>query len=333
MKRAAVVGLGDIAKVHLPVLSSMPNVQLCAVCDIDSTKSAAAQGIPFFTDMATMLATVKPDVVHLCLPHYLHYPMAVAAAKANVNVFCEKPLALNADEALRFAELERERSDLRFGLCLQNRYNNSSKELLNIVKHGEDGAIKGIKGIVTWQRPKTYYTAAPWRGSMDKAGGGVMINQSIHTIDLMQYLGGKITAISGNICKLLDYGIEVEDTASAHIRYASGAEGFFMATVANSKNDNIEIAVTMEKAEYLIADNALYRIEANGERTLLCEDERLPGSKFYYGASHATAISAFYTAFENNTNDYIHAKEGVMSMKMIDAIRTSCGKPIAIGKD
>lgn len=333
MKRAAVIGLGDIAKVHLPVLGAMTEVEVCAVCDTDKTKSALAPNIPFFTDIDTLLKEAKPDVVHLCLPHYLHYPMAAIAAKANINVFCEKPLALNVSEAMRFADLERERSDLRFGLCLQNRYNASSQELLRIVNSGQEGAVKGIKGIVTWQRSKSYYTAAPWRGAMSKAGGGVMINQSIHTLDLMQLLGGKISAISGNICRLLDYGIEVEDTAGAHITYANGAEGLFMATVANSKNDNIEVAVSFENTEYVIADNALYKLDADSARILVCEDEKLPGTKFYYGASHAKAIGAYYAAFENNTQDYIHAAEGVMSMKMIDAIRNSCGAKIAIGKD
>lgn len=330
MKRVAVIGLGDIAKVHLPILRAMPEVDLCAVCDTDAAKSALADGTPFYTEVNRVLQDVKPDAVHLCLPHDLHYPMAEAAAKAGVHVFCEKPLARELAEAARFVELERAYPALRFGLCLQNRYNKSSVKLREIIESGAEGAVKGIKGLVSWNRPKAYYEAQPWRGLMARAGGGVMINQSIHTLDLMQWFGGEMQALRGTVCSLLDYGIEVEDTATASITFANGAKGFFMATIANSKNDNVEIAVTLEKAEYLIADNALYKRDENGARILVCEDDRLPGTKFYYGASHATAIAAYYAAFEAGTQNYIHAREGYRCMQMIDAIRTSASHTVLL---
>src|SRR5699024_5523882 len=95
------------------------------------------------------------------------------------------------------------------------------------------GEIIGIKGIVTWFRPESYYTDKPWRGKLDTAGGGVLINQAIHTLDLMQLLCGPVDTIKGNVSQLLDYHIEVEDTASAHIKFKNGANGMFFATNAN----------------------------------------------------------------------------------------------------
>ncbi|MEG1446893.1 MAG: Gfo/Idh/MocA family oxidoreductase [Ruthenibacterium sp.] len=329
MTRAAIIGLGDIAKVHLPILKAMDDVQLVAVCDINEEKKAVAGEIPFYTDAQTLLDTVHPDVVHLCLPHFLHYPMARAAAKAGVHVFCEKPLALNAAEAAQFAALEIEYPSLRFGLCLQNRLNNSTVMLHDIIQSKSAGKVTGVKGIVAWHRPKSYYEAAPWRGKMATAGGGVMINQSIHTLDIMQYFAGEMLSLRGSISQLLDYDIEVEDTAVANICFENHATGLFMASIANHKNDNVEIGVTLETAEYLIADNALFQI-TDGTRTLVCEDDKLPGTKFYYGASHAKAIHAYYQSLAHNTDAYIHAREGVNSMKMIDAIRASNGKTILL---
>lgn len=329
MKSAAIIGLGDIAKVHLPILQSMSDVELVAVCDINPDKQNIAGDVRFFTDAQDMLDKVKPDVVHICLPHYLHYPMALLAAKAGSNVFCEKPLALNAAEAMKFAALEKDYPSLRFCICLQNRLNNNSVKMLDIIKSGHDGKVTGVKGVVAWHRPKAYYEASPWRGKMDTAGGGVMINQSIHTLDLMQCFAGAITSLTGNICQLLDYGIEVEDTATAHISFANGATGLFMASIANSKNDNIEIGVTLENAEYVIADNALFKL-VEGSRELVCEDDKLPGTKFYYGASHAKTIGQYYKSLCDGTDDYIHAAEGVISMKMIDAIRSSNGSAVTL---
>lgn len=164
---------------------------------------------------------------------------------------------------------------------------------------------------------------------METAGGGVMINQSIHTLDLMEYLGGEIATIRGNICQLLDYGwVEVEDTASAHILYKNGAVGTFFATVSHAVNTNVEIAVELEKSSYLIQDNKLYKIN-DGEKVQLAEDARLPGAKFYYGASHAKLIRIFYEDLEKGGRRYPCAADGVMSMRMIDAIRASSasGKP------
>lgn len=330
MKRVAVIGLGTIAQVHVPILQGMENVELCAVCDIRPERGSIAPGVPVYTDYKEMLAKEKPDCVHLCLPHWLHYPIAKDVVEAGVNVFCEKPLALNARQAAEFAQLEKDHPEVKIGLCLQNRYNESVEELLRIIQSGEEGKVTSVKGLVIWSRPYGYYQAEPWRGKMDTAGGGVLINQSIHTLDLMYYLGGEVERIHGSVCQLLDYeGVEVEDTAAARIEYKNGARGTFCATIAHSENTNVEIAVNMEKSRYLIQDSKLFRLE-NGEKVQLAEDARLPGSKFYYGASHAKLIRIFYEDLESGACRYPRAADGVMSMRLIDAIRASgaAGKPV-----
>lgn len=332
MKRAAVIGLGTIAQVHVPILRQMEEVQLCAVCDIDPARAALAPEAAFYTDYKRLIETEKPDAVHLCLPHWLHYPMAKYAVEAGVNVFCEKPLALNAAEAAEFAALEAAHPEVKITLCLQNRFNESTEMLRGIIESGLEGQVRAVKGVVAWQRPKEYYEQEPWRGRMAEAGGGVMINQSIHTLDLMQLLGGPIASIRGGICQLLDYGIEVEDTATAHIQYANGAAGLFYATIANSRNDSVDIVVDLEKNSYAVQQNKLWRLGPDGSRTLLAEDGRLPGTKFYYGASHAKLIRLFYQELEEGGARCPKAAEGVVSMRMIDAIRRSSalGEAVAL---
>lgn len=333
MKKGAVIGLGDISGIHIGAMLANPEIRLVAVCDVDESKRAEApKEATFYTDYEEMIRQEKPDVVHICLPHYLHVPVSRAAASMGVHVFCEKPVALNTKEALELEAFEAEYPEIHMGICLQNRFNESICMLKEIIDSGKDGKVVGTKGIVPWARPKSYYDCKPWRGKWETAGGGCMINQSVHTLDLLYYLGGNITGIKATVSQLLDYGIEVEDTVAAHLTYENGAHGMFFATNANYKNENVQISVQMEKAEYAIMDNMLYRLETDGSRVLLAEDAKVPGTKFYYGASHQKMINSFYRGVEENSQDYLHVRDALMSIRLIDAIQESgrTGKQIRL---
>ena len=324
MKTAAVIGLGDISAIHIAAIQANPEIQLTAVCDIDkSAEARAPKGIPFYQDHRQMIEDVKPDVVHICLPHYLHVPVSEEAAAMGAHVFCEKPVALHTSQAEEFAAFEAAHPEVHIGICLQNRLNVSIEMLKEILDSGRYGAITGMKGIVPWSRPKSYYDVKPWRGTWEYAGGGCMINQSVHTLDLLYYLGGPVLSVRASVSQLLDYGIEVEDTVSARLTFANGAQGLFLATNANYKNEGVQISVQTEKAEFSIIDNILYRMGGDGSKERLAEDARLPGTKFYYGASHQKLIAKFYQAVEQDTQNYIHVKDAVMSVRLIDAIQES----------
>lgn len=324
MKKAAVIGLGDISSIHIRAIEENPGITLAAVCDIDeSRRSQAPEGVPFYTDYKELISQEKPDVVHICLPHYLHVPVSEEAAGLGAHVFCEKPVAMNTEEAAGFVEFEKAHPDIHIGICLQNRFNESVELLKELIESGEYGAVTGTKGIVPWARPKSYYDCKPWRGRWETAGGGCMINQSVHTLDLLYYLGGPVAGLKASVSQILDYGIEVEDTVSARLTYESGAYGLFVATNANYKNESVQISVQLEKAEFAIIENVLYRMMPDGSREMLIEDAKLPGTKFYYGASHGKLIGKFYDAIENGSQEYLHVRDALMSIRLIDAIQES----------
>ncbi|MGG1675998.1 Gfo/Idh/MocA family protein [Neobacillus sp. NRS-1170] len=323
MLKAALIGLGDISKIHSPAIKANPNVELIAVCDVDEELRNIVPEARFYIDYQDMLESEALDVVHICLPHYLHNPVTKACVEKGVHVFLEKPLGLNTEEALEIVYLEEAHQEVKVCVCFQNRYNESFEMLQKIALSSEYGKIVGIKGLVAWYRPKSYYDVNSWRGQMEFAGGGVMINQALHTLDLMQLLGGKIESIRGNLDQLLDYGIEVEDTASARIQFENGATGLFFATNANAENSSVELEVIFEKGKFTIKDNILTRVTENGKKEDLIEDAKLPGSKFYYGASHVKLIHQFYQCIEQGTDNYVHAKDALLSIQMIDAIRKS----------
>ncbi|MFC3039525.1 Gfo/Idh/MocA family protein [Virgibacillus xinjiangensis] len=323
MLKAAVIGLGDISKIHVPIIQESPHAELAAVCDIDESLRDSVPGVPFYTDYEEMLEKESLDCVHICLPHHLHYPAAKAVVEKGVHVFLEKPLARNAEEGMFLVDLEKKYEDVKICLSLQNRLNATFVKLRELIASGGYGEVTGIKALVTWFRPKEYYDVKPWRGKMRQAGGGVMINQSIHSLDLMQLIGGEIETIRGSIDNLLDYGHEVEDTATAHIQFKNDAKGLFFATVTNATNSSVEFQVILERGKLTIKDSILTITNDEGKKEKIIEDDKLPGKKFYYGASHGKLINHFYTCIEQDSDDYIHARDAQTSMEMISAIRRS----------
>ena len=333
MLKVGIIGLGDVSFIHLMAVRQLPYAQLVAACDIDESKSELVPEATFYTDYLEMLANEQLDCVHICLPHHLHYPVARECIERNIHVFTEKPLAANLQQARGFVNLEKENKNVKIGVCFQNRYNNTFKTLQKFVRSGEYGKLVGVKGIVSWFRPKSYYDVKPWRGILELSGGGVMINQAIHTMDLMQLLGGPIHEIRGTISNLLDYGYEVEDTATARITFENGATGLFYATIANSVNSSVELDVVLEKGRFMIKENRLLKINNDDHIEVIIEDEKLPGSKSYYGASHCRAIEKFYNCIIEDKDDYIHASDGLITMKMIDAIVRSSQLNAAVELD
>lgn len=124
--------------------------------------------------------------MHICTPHYLHVPMAVYGLTHGVHVFMEKPPVISGEQLAQLEEAVAG-SDRRLGLCFQNRYNPSVQEVKKLLASGEAGRIRGARGLVTWSRGREYYTESGWRGSLATEGGGALINQSVHTLDLLAY--------------------------------------------------------------------------------------------------------------------------------------------------
>lgn len=320
MLKVALAGLGDISFIHKMAIDGIENVEIVAVCDIDESKKDNYKEARFYTDLSKMLDSEEIDVVHICLPHYLHLEATRLCLGKGVNVFLEKPPGLNLQEAIELSKLEAS-SDKKVCLCLQNRLNTTTKELVKRLEDKEAGSILGIKAIVPWFRPAEYYSSKPWRGTMSKAGGGLMINQAVHTLDLMQVLCGEVESLSAMMGNLLDYTMEVEDTVIARINFENNIKGFFMGTNANYTNSSVDIEVYCEQGRYILRDSTLSFVDKNQSEKLLARDVIPEGAKFYYGQSHKELITQFYQSVENNTDHYIHAKEGNTSMAMIEAIR------------
>ena len=323
MFNSAVIGLGNISRVHVSAIKSFDNARLAAVCDTNpAKKEQLPEGAAFYTDVDELLRKEKIDIAHICLPHYLHYPVAKKVAEAGVNIFAEKPLAMNAKEGEEYCKLEKA-NKVKICLCFQNRLNTTNEMLYDIIQKKKYGKVIGIRGSVAWYRSKEYYEAGPWRALMDEAGGGCMINQAIHTMDLIQYFAGSpLVSAKGTMGQILDYGIEVEDTAAGHFIFENGVRGLFIASVANFADENVEMSIRCEEADFILRDKKLIK-RKDGEEEVIAEDSKAFAGKQVYGSSHVKLIERFYQAVKTGSDDYIHPEEGIPSLKMIDAILES----------
>ena len=325
MKNACVVGYGAIGPVHAEALAACENANLYAVCDIDAARLQTCidtYGIIGYNDFAQMLKDPKVEVVHICTPHYLHKEMAVKALLAGKDAVLEKPAAIDSAE---LAELRRAyaASGRKLCLMLQNRTNESIALLKHLIETDASlGNLTGIAAFMTWYRDEAYYNSAAWRGTWKYEGGGALINQAVHLIDLVAYLGGGIEKVRGSIStKLLDGCIEVEDTADALFHLKNGIRACFYAANTYTQNAPFHLELDFENARLRYADNRLYKITADAAKVLAADDIHAPG-KIYWGSGHQNVINHFYHALEHG-GAYIDFNDGLNTMEALFAVYES----------
>jgi UDP-N-acetyl-2-amino-2-deoxyglucuronate dehydrogenase len=311
--KVSVVGCGGISKCHLNALSEMDDIEISSVVDIKLDRADAAAekyNCKAYYDFDTMLKEDKPDSIHICTPHYLHVPMAIEALSRDINVLCEKPCAINYEDLSKL-RLAQSMCSVQFGVCFQNRYNSSVKLVKDLIDKKTYGNITAARASVNWCRNEDYYSD-DWHGTLEKEGGGVLVNQSIHTLDLMRYLVGKnVKAVTGHVYNdHLKGKIEVEDTANVRFVYDDGMIALFNATTAFSMNADIIIDLFCEKATLRIEGDNAYVINSDGiEQLHLAESSSFVG-KNYWGRSHGLLIKDFYDCIKNDRKFPIDAYEG-----------------------
>jgi UDP-N-acetyl-2-amino-2-deoxyglucuronate dehydrogenase len=323
MTTAAVIGCGDVSVVHLQAIANLAGIDLVGVCDVDPARAGAAAaryGVPAFADHRRLLEATGPEVVHVCTPHDQHVPVALDCLDAGVAVLVEKPVAHTIAEADRLIAAAREHPGVKAGICLQNRYNATAGAARELLTSGEVGAVLGGSASVLWHRDSEYYRNRPWRGRAAESGGGVLINQAIHTLDLMEWLLGDVVRVRGHAGRYaLDGAIDVEDTAHALFEHAGGARSVIFATVTNVVNAPVMIEIVTERAVLLIRGDLTVTYTGGRVETVA---ERRPGGggRAYWGASHELLIADFYDRLADPEPFWIGPAEGARSLHLVKQI-------------
>ena len=260
-----------------------------------------------------MIEKEKIDILHICTPNYLLVPMAIYAAKHNINVFMEKPPAVSREQ---FLQLKSVKDQVQIGVCFQNRYNKSVQYIREILQNGKAGKIIGARAFITWNRGEKYYTQSGWRGNFKTEGGGLLINQAIHTLDLLIYFLGNPLAVEGNIIKHhLKNIIEVEDTAEAYIQFKYVTASFY-GTNAFCTNSPVLFELVCENMAIRMEETEVTCIfEDKTEERLSFKQEQLVG-KNYWGNGHAPCINDYYDCLENNKHFLIDIDEAYKALQL-----------------
>nr|AHE14685.1 putative oxidoreductase domain protein [uncultured bacterium] len=322
MSTAAVIGCGDVSVVHLQAIENLAGVDLIGVCDTDPTRAAAAgqrYGVPSFGDHRQLLEAVRPDVAHVCTPHHQHVPVAIDCLEAGVALLVEKPVAHTVGEADRLIAAALARPDLKTGICLQNRYNAATRAARALLESGQVGAVRGGSATVLWHRDPAYYRARPWRGRVRDSGGGVLINQAIHTLDLMEWLLGDVVGVRGHTGRYALDDVDVEDTAAVLLDHAGGARSVVFATLAHVTDSPVTIEIVTEGAVLLIRGD-LTVTYADGRIETIAERRASTGGRAYWGASHDLLIADFYRTLPDSEPFWISPQEGARSLRLISQI-------------
>lgn len=321
--RVAIIGCGRISVMHLGSLKKIEGVELVACCDIKKDRADAVAkkyNVKAYYSYKEMFEAEKLSAVHICLPHYLHCKVASEAFEKGINVISEKPMDVDYESAENAVRKAKEKKVL-YGVISQCRYNNSAKLVKNAVKSGKLGKIISACSVLTWARPEEYYSESDWKGTWDKEGGGVVIDQAIHSIDLVNWIVGseaeKIT------CSMANRGhgyIKVEDTAEGLITYKNGTTYAFYCMNNYGYDEPIEIKLYCEKGKVTFGyDDAL--IEYNdGTREEAHQDENTEeyeGGKDYWGFQHVRQIRQFYRALQGIEPLEISGEEALKTHKLI----------------
>lgn len=328
MKKAAIVGCGGISAVHAAVLNELEGVKLVACADIRPERAAALAekyGLHAYDSLEKMLDAEEIDVLHICTPHYLHVPMIAQAHRRGIHVFTEKPPAISSEQRTELFAMASD-GGARIGVCFQNRYIEAACKLKTMVESGETGKILGIRGFVTWTRDERYYLESGWRGKLATEGGGALINQSIHTMDLMNFFMGRPKSVEA-VCqnRHLKGIIEVEDTVDALIDY-SGVPGVFFATTAYGVNSPVLIELSCENMTLRMEETEVMIKRPGQPAERISYDRPSLLGKDYWGAGHHLCIADFYRCLEENLpfqNDVPGIKN---TLDLMLAVYESAGK-------
>lgn len=256
--RFGIVGCGVIGPVHAEAIASLPDAQLVSVVDLDAEKAqklASQYGATHYTDLKRMLDRERVDVVIICTPSGLHGELACQVMRSGRHVIVEKPMEITR-EAIEEMVRVQQVTGMKLAVISQHRFDPASRQVHDLVEENAFGRLVLGNAIVPWWRSQQYYDSGDWRGTWKLDGGGVLMNQTIHSIDLLQWLMGPVKSVYGYTDTLV-HRMETEDVAVAVLRFANGALGTIAATTGAYPGVTTRIEIFGDKGSAVIENDSL----------------------------------------------------------------------------
>lgn len=263
MVRMGIIGIGNMGSSHAMNIAEgkVPDMELTAVCDIkESRKDWSKEHLPasvrFFHSASELLSSGLIDGVLIATPHYDHPRLSMEAFSHGLHVICEKPAGVYTKQVKEMNEAA-EKSGLVFAMMFNQRTNHLYRKMHELVHSKIYGQMKRVNWIITdWYRTQAYYDSGEWRATWEGEGGGVLLNQCPHNLDLLQWICGMPARVTAHCHEGKWHNIEVEDDVTAYLEYENGATGVFITTTGDAPGTN-RLEITLEKAKMVCEDNKL----------------------------------------------------------------------------
>jgi predicted dehydrogenase len=328
--RVGILGGGGISDTHARAASAIPGVEIVAVHGDNAEKArrlAASQGAPDYPTLEAFLAHRPLDVVAIGSPSGCHAAQAIACARAGLHVLVEKPMAVTVDEASAVVAAVAA-AGVRLGVFFQDRLQPDFIRLKAFLDAGELGRILLVGGHVKWYRPPEYYKTSRWRGTWALDGGGAVMNQGIHTLDLMLHLLGDVATVSART-RALRHAIEVEDTGIATFELRSGGLATFEATTAAYPGYKRRLEISGERGTIVVEHDRVVAADlASGAPPFAISPPAAAGES---ASSHLVSdptphrriFEDFLRALNEGTRPICDATEGKRSVELVLALYAS----------
>ncbi|QKJ18176.1 Gfo/Idh/MocA family protein [Microbacterium hominis] len=361
--RLGIIGLGQQGGMYAGLIAKgqTPNIELAAIADTDPAKAerAAAEfpDVPFFADYVELLDSGTVDAVVTTVPHYLHPEMGIAAIERGIHALVEKPAGVYSKQVAELNAVAAAHPEITFALMFNQRANPLYQRLKEIIDGGEIGDILRSNWIITtWWRPQGYYDSSTWRATWGGEGGGVLVNQAPHQLDLWQWLCGVPTSVFAKAAFGFRRDIAVEDEVTAFVDYGNGATGVFVtATHDMVGTDRLEILGTAGKIVVEDSKTAVVTRLSKPERELSAQMDMQDVMKLFmgqadiaslytqetiefpsaWGTQHADVLVNFAAAILDGTPLIASGAEGIRGVRLANAIHLSSwtGKEVPIDFD
>ncbi|MDF2566636.1 MAG: oxidoreductase domain protein [Oscillospiraceae bacterium] len=349
--RLGIIGVGNMGTGHLSNIMSgkCPEIVATAVADINPERlrlveESYNENITQFDSAEEMLDSGLIDAVLVCTPHYSHPQYAMECFKRNLHVMVEKPAGVYTKQVREMNEMAK-KSDVVFGMMFNQRTDHIYRKMREIVSSGILGQIRRTNWIITnWYRSQAYYNSGDWRATWSGEGGGVLLNQCPHNLDLWQWICGMPTKIQAHCHFGKWHDIEVEDDVSVYAEYANGATGVFVTTTADTPGTN-RLEITLERGKLVSENGKLFLWELSQSEPEFSKTNTIPfaqpEAKFSevetdgISEQHVGVLNAFAGAILRNTPLIAGGEEGINGLTLSNAMHLSSwlNKEIALPLD
>ncbi len=352
--KVGIIGIGNMGSGHAGNIRDgrCPELELVAIADINPQKLERAKGqcygeqVHYFDTAEAMLDSGLVEACIVAVPHYDHAKYAIECMKRSIHVMVEKPAGVYTKQVREMNAEAAKHPQVRFGMMFNQRTNCLYRKLRELVQSGNYGEIRRTNWIITdWYRPQAYYNSGEWRATWSGEGGGVLLNQCPHQLDLWQWICGMPVKVDAHLHYGKWHDVEVEDDVTAYVEYANGATGVFITTTGDAHGTN-RFEIQMDKAKFVVENGQLWMTEytmtepefsATNTEPFGCVPVSSAGAVETDGDNlqHVGVLNAWAAAILHGGDLVAEGAEGLRGLTLSNAMHLSAflGRPVEIPFD